>query len=48
MVSPFPLGCFLQVLAGVLSAIQEGFDCSDQSLPARAEFADVVPGDLFE
>ena len=48
MVSPFPLGRFLQVLAGVLPAIKEGLDGPDQGLPARAEFADAVSGDLFE
>ena len=33
-VSHFPLGCFLPVVAAALSALEQGFDCADERLPA--------------
>jgi hypothetical protein len=47
-VSHFLLGCFLLVVPGVLPALEQSFDGTDQRFSAGAQFADAVLRDLFE
>lgn len=47
-VSHFPLGWFLRVVAVALSAFEQGFDCANQRLSARAQLADAIARDSFQ